>query len=206
MFSEIKWRFYLAVISSVLLILLSAFQWSLVEIITVFLMVPLFGIVGVFFIGCMISSLTCLLKFKTIGRKSLTPIAIQVAALLLVIYVPFTMFWLKVDYAINKEQRGVVVTEVLNGQLKPNVAHNSSLINLDEHYSGLSRGGNDIVIEHHENLTYIFFFTFRGILDNYSGYLYVPEGGAPEKYSDLDEAETTEIKHIESNWYLVSHH
>ncbi|WP_434926070.1 hypothetical protein ACRWQN_10595 [Shewanella sp. HL-SH8] len=206
MFSEIKWRFNLAVISSLLLILLSAFQWSLVEIITVFLMMPLSGAVWLLFIGCIISSLTCLLKFKAIGKKTFAPIGIQVAVFLLVIYVPFTMLWLKVDYAINKEKRDVVVTEVLNGQLKPNVDHNSSLIHLGENYRGLSRGGNDIVIENHESLTYVFFFTFRGIMDNYSGYLYVPEGGSPEKYSDLNETDSTEIKHIENNWYLVSHH
>ncbi len=206
MFSEIKWRFNFAIISSLLLILLSAFQWSLVEIITVFLMMPLSGAVWLFFIVCMISSLTCLLKFKDIGRKSITPIGIQVIAFLLVIYVPFTMLWLKGDYILNKEQRAVVVAQVLNGELKPNVEYNSSLIHLSDDYSGLSRGGNDIIIESHEGLTYVFFFTFRGILDNYSGYLYVPEGGSAEMYSDLNEADMTEIKHIENNWYLVSHH
>ncbi len=206
MFSEIKWRFNLAIISSLLLILLSAFQWTLVEIITVFFMMPLSGAVWLFFISCIISSLTCLLKFKDIGRKSLVPIGIQVIAFLLVVYVPFTFLWLKADYILNKEQRNVVVSQVLNGELTPNVEHNSSLIHLNDNYSGVSRGGNDIVIENHEGLTYVFFFTFRGILDNYSGYLYVPKGGSPEKYSDLNETDVTEIKHIENNWYLVSHH
>lgn len=169
-------------------------------------MIPLSGGVWLFFIGCIISSLTCLLKFKAIGKSCFAPIGIQVATLLLAIYVPFTQLWLKVDYAINKDQRNVVVNEVLGDQLIPNVEHNSSLINLGDKYPNLSRGGNDIFIEKHDNLTYIFFFTFRGILDNYSGYLYVPVGGSPEKYSDLNETEVTEIKHIENNWYLVSHH
>ena len=106
---------------------------------------------------------------------------------------------------INKEQRERVVAKVLNGELQPNVKYNASLINLNAGYSGLSRGGNDIVVEDHEGLTYVFFFTFRGVLDNYSGYLYVPKGGSPEMYGDLDESEFTQIKHIESNWYLVSH-
>ena len=206
MFSEIKWRFNLAIISSLLLILLSAFQWTLVEIITVFLMMPLSGAVWLFFISCIISSLTCLLKFKEIGRKSLAPIGIQVIAFLLVVYFPFTLLWLKADYILNKEQRNLVVSQVLNGELTPNIEHNSSLIHLDDTYSGVSRGGNDIVVESHEGLTYVFFFTFRGILDNYSGYLYVPKGGSPEKYSDLNETDVTEIKHIENNWYLVSHY
>ncbi|KZN48308.1 hypothetical protein [Pseudoalteromonas luteoviolacea] len=206
MFSEIKWRFNLAIISSILLILLSAFQWSLVDIVTVFLMIPLFGAVWVFFLCCVISSLTCLLKLKDIGLKSAAPIGIHVIAFLLVTYVPFTMLWLKADFILNKELRELVVAQVLNGELKPNVSHNSSLINLGEEHIGLSRGGNDIVVENHEGLTYILFFTFRGLLDNYSGYLYVPSGGLPEKFRDLNEDDTTEIKHIEDNWYLISHH
>ncbi len=40
----------------------------------------------------------------------------------------------------------------------------------------------------------------------FPGYLYVPDGGSPEKYSDLNETETTEIESIEQNWYYVSHH
>ena len=124
----------------------------------------------------------------------------------MVIYIPFTTLWLKVDYIINKEQRNVVVKEVLSGKLVPNVEYNSSLINLGGKYPNLSKGGNDIIIEHHDNFTYVLFSPFRGILENYSGYLYVPEGGAPDRFSDLDKTESTEIKHIEDNWYFVSHH
>lgn len=206
MLSVIKKRFNVAIISSVLLILLSAFQWSLIDTFTIFLMMPLSAAVWLFFIGCMISSLTCLLNFKSIGRISIAPIGIQVIVLLIAIYVPFTTLWLKADHILNRAQREVVVTKVLNGQLKPNVEYNSSLIHLSGEYSGVSRGGDDIIIENHDGLTYVFFFTFRGILDNYSGYLYVPEGGSPEKYSDLNETDVTEIQHIEHNWYLVSHH
>ncbi len=206
MLSGIKKRFDLAIISSVLLILLSVFEWSLVDTITIFLMLPLSAAVWLFFIGCLVASLTCLLNFKRIGLKSVAPIGIQAVALLLVIYVPFTALWLKADYILNKAQREVVVAKVLNGQLKPNVEHNAGLIHLSGDYSGLSRGGDDIVVENHEGVTYVFFFTFRGILDNYSGYLYVPDGGSAEKYSDLSESDVTQIKHIENNWYLVSHH
>lgn len=206
MLSGIKNRFNFAVISSVLVILLTAFEWSLVDTITIFLMLPLSAAVWLFFIGCMIASLTCVLNFKRIGRKSVAPIGIQLVALLLVIYVPFTALWLKADYILNKAQREVVVAKVLNGQLKPNVEYNTGSIHLSGDDSGVSRGGDDIVVETHDGRTYVFFFTFRGILDNYSGYLYVPEGGSAEKYSDLNEADVTQIKHIEHNWYLVSHH
>lgn len=179
MFSKIKWIFIFSIISSILLVLIYAFKWSLVEIITVFLMMPLYGFVWLFFIVCLVFSLTGLLDFKSIGIKCFVPLGVHVVALILVAYVPFTMLWLKADYMINKEQREQVVDKVLNGELQPNVKYNASLINLSDGYPRLSRGGNDIVVEDHEGLTYVFFFTFRGVLDNYSGYLYVPKGGSP---------------------------
>jgi hypothetical protein len=52
----------------------------------------------------------------------------------------------------------------------------------------------------------VFFFTFRGILDNYAGFLYVPSGGKPTEYSDLNEPQSVEIEHLEGNWYYASHH
>ncbi len=206
MFQQIKWRFHFAVISSSLLILFAAFEWSLMEIFNVFLMLPLVGAVWGFFIGCTIASLTCLFKFKVVGLKSFAPIGVQVIAFLVVVYVPFTVLWLKADYQLNKEQRTAVVTKVLHGELKTNVEYNSSHIHLGDDDSGISRGGDDIVVEKHDGLTYVLFFTFRGLLDNYSGYLYVPEGGSPKMFGDLNESEVTEIEHIEGNWYFVSHH
>ena len=66
-------------------------------------------------------------------------------------------------------------------------------------------GGNEVVVESHDGANYVFFFTFRGILDNYSGFLYVPEGGKASRFSDLSEQDSTQIKHLENNWYFTSH-
>ena len=206
MSSEIKWIFKLAITSSILLILLEVFWFSIVDVITVFGMPLLSAIIWLFFIACSIASLACLLEFETAGKSCIKPIAVQIITLLMVIYIPFTALWLKSDYIINKSQRNVIIKEVLSGKLVPNVEYNSSLINLGDKHSNISKGGNDIIVENHDDLTYIFFYTFRGILEDYSGYLYVPEGGAPDKFKDLNEVQFTEIKHIEDNWYFVSHH
>lgn len=73
-------------------------------------------------------------------------------------------------------------------------------------YSNVSKGGNEIIVEEHNGLKYIFFFTFRGILDNYSGFIHIPEGGDPSQFLDFDEKESTQIVHMEGNWYYASHH
>ena len=52
---------------------------------------------------------------------------------------------------------------------------------------------------------YVFFYTFRGILDNYSGFLWVPEGGKPELFQDAGES-GTEVLFYGGNWYFIGHH
>jgi hypothetical protein len=66
-------------------------------------------------------------------------------------------------------------------------------------------GGNEVVVERHGGETYILFFTYRGILDNYSGFLYVTNGGSPSLFSDLSEEQFTQIVPQEQDWYFISH-
>jgi hypothetical protein len=40
-------------------------------------------------------------------------------------------------------------------------------------------GGNEVAVEEHAIKKYVLFFTFQGILDQYAGFLFVPEGGPP---------------------------
>lgn len=65
-------------------------------------------------------------------------------------------------------------------------------------------GGNEIVVERHREGAYVLFFTYRGVLDNYSGFLFVPQGGDPRGFRDLGETGTT-IEPLEQQWYFVAH-
>jgi hypothetical protein len=97
-----------------------------------------------------------------------------------------------------------VIGQVLDGTLQPNVEHNASLIALHGVPLGTSAGGNEIVVERHEGSTYVFFFTFRGILDSYSGYLFVSGDADPKLFADMSEPEA-EIIEVEEHWYFASH-
>lgn len=88
------------------------------------------------------------------------------------------------------------------GELLPNVSHNAKIISLPEY--GVSNG-NAIVIEGERDNPYVFFFTYRGILDNYSGFLWVPEGGDPSQFGDASD-KGTEITHYGGQWYFIGHH
>lgn len=206
MIAEIKGRLVFSIVASVFVLLMSAFEWSLIDKLTPFLYMPLLGLVWLLFVISGITSLSCFSKFREIGLKVVIPISIVFTSFLIAYFVPFTTLWLKADFALYKEEREEVVKKVNVGELIPNVSHNDSLINLGDKYPLISMGGNEIVVKEYEGLKYVFFYTFRGILDNYSGFIYVPSGGDPREYSDLSESNSTQIISLGENWFYASHH
>lgn len=206
MLSEIKWRLVFVVSASVMLVMLAAFKWSIIGLTTPFHYIPLALAVWLFFFVAGTASLSCITKYKAIGARSLIPLGVIIGSFIIVTFVPITNLWLKVNYSLYKAERNEIVSKVLSGELQPNVNHNSNLIALGNTYPIVSMGGNEIVVEEHDGDTYILFYTFRGVLDNYSGFLYVTKGGVPSKYSDLNEEDSTQIVPLEENWYYISHH
>jgi hypothetical protein len=187
------------------LIVIHAFQWSIIDRITPFLYITLASAVWWGIIGVAIASLTCLTKIKAIGWRAFVPMTVVVASVLIVMFVPFTSLWLDFDYWRYKEVRLEIVERILSGDLAANVDYNPKLIALDGGYPLVSMGGNEVIVERHEGSAYVLFFTFRGVLDNYSGFLYVPDGGSPTLFSDLHEEQFTQIEPLEENWFFVSH-
>ncbi len=185
---------FLALVSSILVILLGFFQWNLVDIITEFLMLPIWLLVFGFFIVITVKSIIILFK-----NKEWKPFIIQLVTVLLWLFFPFTQVMLNLDFKMNKIEREAVVQMVENGTLKPNVSYNSSLIKLPQKYHQLSKGGGEIVIEKNGNL--VLFFTYRGILDNFSGFVYSPNDKKPDEL-DFD-GDFKQIEKLDENWYFV---
>jgi hypothetical protein len=183
----------LSFVSSILVLLLAFFQWNLIDIITVFLMLPIRFLVYGFFIVTVGTSIY-LLK-----NKYWKPFAIQLLTILLWLFFPFTKIMLDLDFKMNKTEREEVIQMVEKGTLKPNVLHNSSLIQLPGKYYQLSKGGGEIVIEKNGNL--VLFFTYRGILDNFSGFVYSPNDKKPNQ-RDFD-GDFKQIEKLDGNWYFV---
>ena len=206
MLSETRRRNIRAVTASVMLVMLQALKWSIIGRITPFLYMPLAGVVWLIFICSGIASLRYCIKYKIIGFRAFVPVSAIVLGVLIVTFVPFTDLWLRFYFSFYKEARNEIVRKVQNGELKPNVDHNPRLIDLGNAYPLVSMGGNDIIVEGHNREKYVFFFTFRGILDNYSGFLYVPVGKSPSMFRDLSEQQVTQNVPLEENWYFTSHH
>ncbi len=195
-------RLGLAVIGSVLFGLLSYFQWSLIDEVTPFGLVFIWIPIGALFFLSVIASITCFASFRKIKLYVLIPLAINAVAF----FIPYTRMWVSTDFAKHKIARDTIVAAVEQGRLTPNVEEDDQLIALDDSYPVVSMGGNEIVVEEHDGNKYVLFFTFRGLLDNYSGFLHVPVGGNPSVFWNLKDAQSSEIVPYGDNWYWTSHH
>ncbi|BCB02473.1 hypothetical protein [Bacillus sp. KH172YL63] len=187
----------LSITASVLMIGLAFLQWNLVEILTPFLMPFAWVASWGYFLTVAVFSLILLFK-----ERNVKPALIQTITVLLLVFFPFTKVVLDMDFKLNKGDRETVVKKVESGDLVPNVAHNDTLIHLPEEYDGLSKGGGEIVVEEKNGETMILFFTFRGILEGFTGFVYSSSDEKP-RTGDFG-GDFIEIEKLEDHWYVVS--
>ncbi|MFF2443927.1 hypothetical protein [Priestia megaterium] len=187
----------LSLTSSLFVILVSLFQWDLVDIITEFLMLPIWLFVYAFFIIMTIWTLIHLFK-----KRKWQPFVIQLITISLWFLFPFNQVNLDLNFKIHQDKREEVATKIENGVIKPNVSDSPSLIHLPKKCTQLSKGGGDIVVETKGKAKSILFFTYRGMLDNFSGFVYNPNDNKPSK-SDFN-GDFKQIKKVHKNWYYVS--
>jgi hypothetical protein len=96
------------------------------------------------------------------------------------------------------------VRRVDAGSLKPNVERDAGMIALGPDQPQVSAGGNDIIVDHQPGGSFVLFFTFRGILSHYSGFLYVPRGRKPEDFSRFEYEQPRQLAAYADNWYFVA--
>ncbi|MDG5471443.1 hypothetical protein P6709_06765 [Jeotgalibacillus sp. ET6] len=186
---------WLSITSSLLVLLLQLVQWKLVEIFTPFVMPVVYLAVYGFFLVVLIMALIDLIR-----RRNWKAIGVQAAAIVLLFIVPFNQIVLDMDFNMNKSERLEVVAQVEDGSLQSNVVHNSSLIRLPKEYSSLSNGGGEIVVEKHENDYSVLFFTFRGILDGFSGFVYSNEKPGNNAFG----GDIKVIEKMDEDWYFIT--
>lgn len=184
-----------------LLLAINAFQWNIIEAITPFLALPLFASVWLLVIISTLLSIVHAIRFRRDGHSAMAPLAICIGAIVAAVFVPFTAIWLQVNFYLKQTAREEIVAQVRNGELLPNVPHSSKVISVPGR--GVSNGDR-ILVEGERSNPYVFFFTYTGILDNYSGFLWVPNGRDPAGFSDARDP-GTEIKHFGGNWFFVGH-
>ena len=137
-------------------------------------------------------------RWRVLRFASLFPLIALTVVLVSSLYIDFTELWLDVNFAVGRSVRERIVRQVAAGDLRPNVDYNRSLIHLPARYHELSLGGGDIMIEGSK----VFFFTYRGILDNFAGFIYCPDDVPP--VSGAFGGEFFIEKKMADRWYYVS--
>jgi hypothetical protein len=192
-------------LTAAIFVSVAMFQWIIIDWITPFLFPLLEKSLLCLFLVSVISSLFKLIKdYKREKVHSTFPLWINLITAAVIWFVPFTNLWLQFDFNYHKEDRTTVVENVNNKTLLPNVEHNKALIQLSHEYPTLSRGGNEIVIWPADQSYFVFFFTYRGFLDNYSGFVYAPPGSKPELFGEWRGDNFFQIKQMAPNWYFVA--
>ena len=192
-----------AIASSVTLLVALSFQWDIIELFTPFLGGPLLGLMWLVVVFGAVWSIIYAYRYRREGLAACSPALVYGCTIVIALVVPFTQIWLYANFHLNKAVREQVVAKVRSGEFSPNVSHNGNLIELPEGY-GVSKGGDQIIIQGPRDNPFVFFYTFRGILDNYSGFLWVPDGGSPQQFQDAGE-DGTEIEPLGGNWYFIGH-
>ncbi|PER53154.1 hypothetical protein [Bacillus thuringiensis] len=187
----------ITMISGIIIIIYNLTKWYLVKLVTPFFMpfvsIAIYGSFFIIFIIGIINFIKC---------KNWKPLVIQLIIIIICIYVPFVKIYMKLDFIIYKEDRKQVIELIEQKKLIPNVEYNSKMIHLPKQFVSTSKNGGDILVQEKENSTLIFFYTYRGILDDFSGFIYSFNDIKPIK-SDFN-SDFKEIIKVEKNWYYVT--
>jgi hypothetical protein len=192
-----------SLIGSLTLIGTTAFYWSLVDLLTPFFAPILWLGVWAMFLFLLITSLIHLLvSIRRPRVSSFVSLLVNLAALVIVLNVPFTRLMLDLDFRLNFNRRMAIVSMVETGQLASHPTASEQLIALPFGYRSLSKGGGEIIVVQQGNAIIVFFYTYRGVMDNFSGFMYRSDASAPQK-GDLG-GDFREIKKLRDHWFWVA--
>ncbi|HBA37363.1 MAG TPA: hypothetical protein DCY94_01440 [Firmicutes bacterium] len=194
-----NFRLFLTGITIVLLvamIILKATWLEIVHIITPFLMPFLaISIAIVTFIIFIIAIVKTIYNLVTKKRDNLFIDLIIDFLCLVVFFIPVDDYYEHIRFSLNKKNFERAIEILSESEPGINVA-------LPEEYKHLSRGGGEIIIEGEGEAKVYYFYTFRGILDNYSVYAYTPNQKGYETLRSNEDR--LEIEKLTDKWYHCS--
>ncbi|MYL32572.1 hypothetical protein GLW08_16655 [Pontibacillus yanchengensis] len=185
--------FIFTIISSIILILFRII-WQVIGFVSLLLLSPFLVVLAIVHIMLVVWAVVVLIR-----KRNWRPILVHVITIV-VLFIPFNNMMVHVKFNMNKSDFKKVVEMVESKELEPNVPNQPTLIKLPDSYDHLSSGGGEIRIKDNGNQLSILFYRNRGILDNYTGYLYA------EDSSDFGEfgLERNDVNQLEDYWYYVT--
>jgi hypothetical protein len=193
-----------ALVISAVTLGIATFEMSISDWPSGFVLLVLFPLTALTFIGCGLWSMTLLLRIRRHGVRFAAPFLVYALTLALLEYAPLQKIALQQNFAWHRTSRERIVARVEAGELKPNVNYNKNLIALGDGEANVSVGGNDIVVDQAEKGTYVLFLTSRGLKHYFSGFLHVPAGAKPEDFFEFDDKPPSLLVHYDKDWYFVA--
>jgi len=209
-----KFQFWLSEWSSpslyggLLLLATCIFYWDGMDLLTPFIFPLIAFAVRVLFIGISIGALTkgCLTRDQAIVRRFRFVILDLVVALV-AIFFPFLEVRLFCDFNFNLNKRMQVVEMARSGTLRRPHGYNRTVCALPLGFEYLSKGGGEVIVTDGNNTIgdidrnsfHVLFYTFRGVLSHYSGFVYTADAKPPVDYIDAKE-----IRFLRKYWYWVA--
>ncbi|MHB8869077.1 MAG: hypothetical protein ACYC6T_02135 [Thermoleophilia bacterium] len=184
------------------LIVVTARAWSLMDSLTPLGFGPLLLGLWALWLLVGIGALVMYLVRRPRRLGSALPVLVCVATFFILKVVPFNQIQARIDFREHRVEREAVVARVLSGELEVN---EEGQVALAQTGPPLSRGGNKVEVEDVEGHTYIFFYAMRGLLDDYSGFVWTSPDADPRDFWDLGEVGSSEITKYDDNWYWVQH-
>lgn len=176
------------------------YYWDIINIISPLLIIfPLLAAVifSVFFLAyALFYAAKHCTALKSMAYAPLVIISITIA---MALFFPFTKMTLELDFLMNFKARNTVVTLIENGMLQPET-ENTNLIKLPWYCKHLSKGGGEVKIVNYGEQKFYLFYTFRGFVDNYSGFIYLPD----EQVVDAAKNYFIQVLKMYDGWYYCA--
>lgn len=185
---------------SIILICLIFFQWKIVDIITPYLMMYFYLIVAVtLFYMLVYSAIDIIDNFIKKIKINFIPFIITFVTIIIIIFIPLKSIYIDLDYLIYQNKREEVINMVYNELQMEDI--NYLVYKLPKKYKSVSCA-RYIIIEKYDENKIVLFFTYIGIMNSFSGFVYVPDD-----YILSDEAFCSYIiqkREMDNNWYWIS--
>lgn len=201
--AQVTW--WLVIAAVVLYCLVSFFFWSLMDVVTPF-GVPFvwLPVLGTALAAVLTAVILPIRRWSARRAGSLLPLAWLIGCFVVTRCIDFTALWLSANFRFRYTDREQVVRRIESGELRPNVSHSPSLLALPRELAPVSLGGGEVVVQRDGDKLRILFFTFRGVLDRWAGFVYSSDG-SPPRSSDFG-GELTITRKIQDRWYHVAAH
>lgn len=198
---DIKAAYLTAAVVGVLAIGTMFFQTPILEAVTQFLAPLLF--LAVFIVSVVAAVILIVIAVRGAIRKRWRdsgPAALLVGVLAICEFAPLNDWWHTYYFHVHRGAREKAIESLL--QLPADQNGRAGIVRLDFPASMSSLGG-EVQVVRGESDSAVLFFTFRGILDPFSGFIYTKSGVDPDM-AQFGARSVLTMRRLDDHWFYVA--